>query len=296
MSAPPTSATSTSQKAARSASRCPGALEFWACCTNLTIWARAVSAPTRVARTRRVPLRLIVAPMTVEPGCLCTGRLSPVTMDSSTSLSPPSTTPSTGILTPGRTSDRSPSRTSAVGTSTGSPSRRTVALGGARSSRVRMARGGRALSPTVIHALGRDHVGFVPGGPGSRCAVHMGAATGCVLFRQHGDAVGGGRVTFVAGGWGVRLGHRIADVRGHRLTGAVIPAFDHPGAQLGQTGAGWVEHHGRRLGHRVDLHLQPPGRRPRRTATTFCSEAHRSPLTSRTAVLRSLPVPCRASV
>ncbi|MER6178834.1 hypothetical protein [Streptosporangium sp. NPDC001681] len=62
-----------------------------------------------------------------------------MTMDSSTSLSPSSTTPSTGIFAPGRTSSRSPSRTSAVGTSTGSPSRMTTALGGARSSRARMA-------------------------------------------------------------------------------------------------------------------------------------------------------------
>ena len=57
--APPTSATSTSQNAARSASRCPGALEFCACWTSATIWASAVSAPTLVARTRSVPLVLI---------------------------------------------------------------------------------------------------------------------------------------------------------------------------------------------------------------------------------------------
>ena len=61
---PPTSATSTSQNAARSASRCPGALEFCASCTSATIWASAVSEPTLVARTRRVPVVLIVAPMT----------------------------------------------------------------------------------------------------------------------------------------------------------------------------------------------------------------------------------------
>ena len=48
----------------RSASRWPGALEFWASCTSATICASAVSAPTRVARTRRVPVVLIVAPIT----------------------------------------------------------------------------------------------------------------------------------------------------------------------------------------------------------------------------------------
>ncbi len=72
--APPPSATSTSQNAALSANRCPGALEFCACWTSATIWANAVSAPTLAARTRRVPLVLTVAPMTASPGDLWTGR------------------------------------------------------------------------------------------------------------------------------------------------------------------------------------------------------------------------------
>ena len=45
VAAPPSRATNTSQNAARSASRWPGALEFCACCTSATIWASAVSAP-----------------------------------------------------------------------------------------------------------------------------------------------------------------------------------------------------------------------------------------------------------
>ena len=98
-----------------------------------------MSAPTLVARTRSVPFLLMVAPVTGDPGALDTGRLSPVTTDSSTSLRPSSTTPSTAILSPGRTSSRSPATTSAVVTSTASPSRMTVALGGARSSSARMA-------------------------------------------------------------------------------------------------------------------------------------------------------------
>ena len=93
VTAPPISATSTSQNAARSASRCPGALEFCASWTSLTIWARAVSAPTLVARTRSVPFLLMVAPVTGGPGRLSTGRLSPVTTDSSTSLWPSSDHP-----------------------------------------------------------------------------------------------------------------------------------------------------------------------------------------------------------
>ena len=78
-------ATRTSQNAARSASRCPGALELWAACTMATICARAVSSPTRVASTRRVPVVFTEAPITSEPTAFATGRLSPVTMDSSIS-------------------------------------------------------------------------------------------------------------------------------------------------------------------------------------------------------------------
>ena len=119
VSAPPISATRTSQNAARSASFWPGALEFCASCTSSTIWASAVSAPTFVARTRRVPLRLIVAPITSRPAPCGRAGSRPVTIDSSTSLSPSSTAPSTAIFEPGRTSSRSPTTTSAVGTSTG---------------------------------------------------------------------------------------------------------------------------------------------------------------------------------
>ena len=70
VSAPPTSATNTSQNAARSASRWPGALEFCASCTSLTICAKAVSAPTFVARTRMVPVVFKVAPITESPVAL----------------------------------------------------------------------------------------------------------------------------------------------------------------------------------------------------------------------------------
>jgi len=136
---PPIRATNTSQKAARSASRCPGALEFCASCTRATIWARAVSAPTLVARARSVPETLMEAPIRSAPGALPTGRDSPVTMDSSTSDSPSTTTASTGTFAPGRTRSRSPTWTSAVGTSTSTPSRSTTAMGGASSSRVRTA-------------------------------------------------------------------------------------------------------------------------------------------------------------
>jgi len=136
---PPIRATRTSQNAARSASRCPGALEFCACCTIWTICASAVSAPTLVARARRDPVVFTEAPMSSDPTCLGTGRLSPVTIDSSISDSPNVTTASTGTLAPGRMRRVSPTTTSAVGSSIGSPSRSTVARGGASSSSVRTA-------------------------------------------------------------------------------------------------------------------------------------------------------------
>jgi hypothetical protein len=78
-----------------------------------------------------VPVVLMEAPITSAPGDLATGMLSPVTIDSSTSDSPSSTTASTGTLAPGRTSSRSPTWTSTVGTSKALPSRNTTATDGA---------------------------------------------------------------------------------------------------------------------------------------------------------------------
>ena len=75
-----------------------------------------------------------------EAVVLSTGTDSPVIMDSSTALDPSSTTPSTGILSPGRTRSRSPGFTSSSGMScseVSSLSRR--AIFGLRSSSARMA-------------------------------------------------------------------------------------------------------------------------------------------------------------
>ena len=57
----------------RSASRCTGALPVWASSTSRAIWASAVSAPTRVARTTSRPPALTVAPVTASPGPTSTG-------------------------------------------------------------------------------------------------------------------------------------------------------------------------------------------------------------------------------
>ena len=116
---PKTMAEMVSTCAAVSASRCDGALEFCAACTSLTICASAVSAPTFVALKRNVPVLLIVAPITLSPTFFATGILSPVIIDSSTFDSPSVTSPSTGILSPGRIITMSSMTTSEVGTSTG---------------------------------------------------------------------------------------------------------------------------------------------------------------------------------
>ena len=113
--------TGTNTLATASAMRWMGAL---LCCVACTSWmrrARAVSEPTRVASIVSRPLWLIVAAVTAEPAVLSTGRLSPVKMLSSTALSPSRTTPSTGMLSPGRTRSLSPIVTCAIGRCCSSP-------------------------------------------------------------------------------------------------------------------------------------------------------------------------------
>src|SRR4030067_634832 len=50
-----------------------GALVVWASSTNLIIWARAVSLPTRVARNLKAPVLLMVPPMTSSPAFFSSG-------------------------------------------------------------------------------------------------------------------------------------------------------------------------------------------------------------------------------
>ena len=96
------------------------------------IFARTVSAPTRVARKVSVPVVLSVPPTTRSSARFETGRLSPVIMLSSTPEAPSVTTPSTAIVSPGRTRTMSPTRTSAMATSSSRPLRSTRAVRGAR--------------------------------------------------------------------------------------------------------------------------------------------------------------------
>ena len=103
--------TGTKMDATRSTRRSMGALLVWASSTSRMIWESTMCSPTRVARKTRKPRWFRVAPQTSPPGSLATGRLSPVSMDSSTAEEPSTTNPSTGIFSPGRTSTRSPTIT-----------------------------------------------------------------------------------------------------------------------------------------------------------------------------------------
>ncbi len=112
----------------RSANSWIGTLVPCASSTMRITLARKVSSPTPVARTRSTPSLLIVAPITRSPSPFSTGSDSPVAMDSSTEEWPPTTSPSVGIFSPGRTIMTSPTSTSSIGTSTSSPSRSTRAV------------------------------------------------------------------------------------------------------------------------------------------------------------------------
>ncbi len=101
-----------------SARRWIGAFEPCARRTSSTIWASAVSLPTRVARITKLPVVLRVAPITSSPGRFVTGIASPVSIASSSALLPSMSTPSVGTFSPGRTRRRSPGRTWSIGTST----------------------------------------------------------------------------------------------------------------------------------------------------------------------------------
>ena len=78
------------------------------------------------------PFLLILAPITSSPLSFSTGILSPVSIDSSTEVRPSTTTPSTGILSPGRTRITSPKATSSTVISCSTPLRITRAVLGAK--------------------------------------------------------------------------------------------------------------------------------------------------------------------
>ena len=99
----------------RSASRCTGAFPVWASVTSRAIWASAVSAPTRVARTTMRPPAFTVAPATESPGPTSTGTDSPVSNEASMAEVPSTTTPSVATFSPGRTTNRSSTARASTG-------------------------------------------------------------------------------------------------------------------------------------------------------------------------------------
>ena len=133
-----------------SASRAMGALEVPASSTRRIIWARVVSSPTLEARNWKLPFLLMVAESTWSPGPFSTGRLSPVMAAWSTKPWPEITSPSTGMLSPGRMTTRSPARTCSAGMVCSCPFRTTVAVLGARSMSL-----SRALEVLALERLSR---------------------------------------------------------------------------------------------------------------------------------------------
>ena len=112
-----------------------GALVAAASLTILMMAERVVSSPTLFASHTMYPDVFIVAAYTLSPTDFSEGTLSPVSADSLTALSPSTTTPSTGILSPGLTTNLSPTDTSSMGTVVSTPSFKTTAVLGERSIR-----------------------------------------------------------------------------------------------------------------------------------------------------------------
>ena len=150
-----TIAAGTKTDATRSARRWTSARPPWASSTRRMIWARAVSAPTRVASTTREPLALTVAPMTSSPSVTSTGTGSPVTIDSSTAEWPSTTRPSVAIFSPGRTTNRIPTSSWSRGISVPSVRRAVLAP---RSARARMASPERRLARSSTYLPRRMRV------------------------------------------------------------------------------------------------------------------------------------------
>ncbi len=117
VSAATPSTAGTKYVATRSASRRDRRLAPCASSTARAIRASAVAAPPRHARTASAPWWFSVPAYTGAPSALSTGRLSPVSIDSSTAERPSITVPSAASRSPGRTSITSPGANAAASTS-----------------------------------------------------------------------------------------------------------------------------------------------------------------------------------
>ena len=112
----------TKYPATTSAIRCIGARDRCAFATICTICASTVCDPIFSERIVSAPVVFIVAPITRSPARFVTGIGSPVSIDSSTALSPSMTIPSTGTFSPGRMRSTSPTCTCVSGASSSVPS------------------------------------------------------------------------------------------------------------------------------------------------------------------------------
>jgi hypothetical protein len=150
--------TGTNTAATRSTRRWIGALPPCAAATRATMRESVVSAPIRVASTRIRPEPLIAPAVTASPLPFVTGRLSPVIRESSVSVSPSTTTPSTGMRSPGLTSATSPTRTRAIGRIVPTPKRSIRALSGLRAIRARIAAVAPRFARSSSHLPNRTRV------------------------------------------------------------------------------------------------------------------------------------------
>jgi len=117
---------------------CALALVALACSTRVTIRATTESDAGRLTRICRAPWRFKVPANTSSPGSRSTGSGSPVMLAWSTSLTPDTTLPSAPTRSPGRTTIRSPTISSAVSTTRSVPSgASSEACSGARVSSAR---------------------------------------------------------------------------------------------------------------------------------------------------------------
>ena len=135
-----TSTTGRNQTVKRSARFWMGALIACASSTRCTIRASVVSAPTFVARASTRPVKFNVPLNSSLPLNFSTGMDSPVIGAWFTLLAPATTTPSTGTRSPGFTITTVPTCTCPTGMVISPFPLRTVAVCGARSSRLRMLR------------------------------------------------------------------------------------------------------------------------------------------------------------
>ena len=166
-----TMTTGTKTAETRSASRCAGALPVCASSTSSRHAARAGCRrrPGSPARRSRPPA-LIVAPTTASPGSTSTGTGSPVSSEASIAEVPSTTMPSVATFSPGRTTNRSPTPSSATGTRVSTPAAQHGHVLGAQVQQGAQRRAGAALGAGLEVAPGQQEGGDRrPRSPG-RCA------------------------------------------------------------------------------------------------------------------------------